>query len=370
MQNGSPVAMTRGGALDALRILAAVFIVVFHFGDNAPTRLQDIHAFFSRGNLATNFFLMLSGFILARVYGAQVLSGRMSTVQFVSRRLTRIYPAHLITLAAMIALVVLGGLVGLQFSHPERFDWSALPAHLLLVNGWGFTPATWNLPTWSLSALAACYLSFPWMWRKLQLIDRPLICLGIALVAMLGGDVLTRALTGERQLSVSLQWGLLRAVPLFIVGLVLARMVEVWRPGVRAARVAAIGGAAVFVVSAVMQGPDLVNTLATMAVVAGLGGGASRSIWPGAAWGAEVSFSLFITHIPAAVFYFDAMAPLLARLPQGAAAQWAIWGGALTFSLVVAAAFHHGMDEPIQRRLRAALFRPRPALGSASTQGA
>ncbi len=369
MQNGSSAAMTRGGALDALRILAAVFIVVFHFGDNAPTRLQDINAFFSRGNLATNFFLMLSGFILARVYGAQVLSGRMSTLQFVSRRLTRIYPAHLITLAAMIALVVLGGLAGLQFSHPERFDWSALPAHLFLVNGWGFTPATWNLPTWSLSALAACYLSFPWMWRKLQLFDLPLVCLGIALVVMLAGDVLTRALTGERQLSVSLQWGLLRAVPLFVVGLVLARMVEVWRPGVRAARVVAIGGALVFIVSAVMQGPDLVSTLATMAVVAGLGAGASRRTWPGAAWGAEVSFSLFITHIPASVFYFDAMAPLLA-LPQGAAAQWAVWAGSLAFAVAVAAAFHHGMDQPIQRRLRGALFRSRPAQGPAAPQGA
>ena len=366
MQRGLSADLTRGGALDALRFLAAAFIVVFHYGDNAPTRLRDLHEFFGRGNLATNFFLMLSGFTLARVYGEQVLSGRMTTPQFISRRLTRIYPAHLITLAVLVALVLGGGFAGLQFSHPERFDWSALPAHLLLVNGWGFTPATWNLPTWSLSALAACYAGFPWMWRKLQRVDQPLLCLAIALAVMMAGDVLTRALTGERQLSVSLQWGLLRAVPLFVVGLVLARLIDIWRPGRLWARAVAVSGAVVFVASAVMQGPDVVSTLATMAVVAGLGADGSGRVWPGAAWGAQVSFALFITHIPAAVFYFDAMAPLLARLPHGEAAQWAIWSGSLVFALGIAAAFHHLMDQPIQRRLRSALYRPRPALAASA----
>lgn len=361
--------LRKGGALDALRFLAAAFILVFHFGDDAPTRLRDIHEFFGRGYLATDFFLMLSGFILARVYGEQVLSGRISAMQFVARRLARIYPAHLITLSALVVLVIVGGIAGLPFSHPERFDWSALPAHLLMVQGWGFTQATWNLPTWSISALAACYVAFPWLWRRLRLVGRPFACLAIALAVMEAGDLLTHLLTGEHQMSVSLQWGLLRAVPLFVAGLALARMVETWRPAAGLALAAAACGAVVFAVSAALDGPDLVNLLATMAVVAGLGAGGGP-VLPGAAWAAKISFSLFITHIPAAVFYFDALAPLFARLPQGAAVQWAVWGGAIVFALLVGAVFHHLMDAPIQRRLRAALFSPRRTLGSAAPQEA
>ena len=88
--------LTRGGALDALRFLAAGFIVVFHAGFEAPTPLRILHGFFDRGYLATDFFLMLSGFVLASAYGPMILAGRLSLGQFLVRRLTRLYPAHLI----------------------------------------------------------------------------------------------------------------------------------------------------------------------------------------------------------------------------------------------------------------------------------
>ena len=56
----------RGGALDALRFFASLFVVLFHFGDEAPIPLADMHSVWARGYLATDFFLMLSGFVLAR----------------------------------------------------------------------------------------------------------------------------------------------------------------------------------------------------------------------------------------------------------------------------------------------------------------
>ena len=366
MKDKSPVDLARGGTLDVLRFMAAAFIVVFHFGQGAPVALESVHEFLGRGYLATDFFLLLSGFVLARVYGGRVLSGRVSTGQFLVRRLARIYPAHLITLAATVALVLASEQIGRPVSYPERFEWSALPAHLLLIHGWGFTPLTWNFPTWSLSALAVCYASFPWVWRQLRRIDRPGTCLSVVLVVVFGAEFVANILVGQSQFSLpGVEGGLLRAIPLFLAGLALARLVEISHPDPWCANAVAACGALVFLVSAVLHGPALVDILATMAVLFGLGAGGARRAWPGAAWAAQISFSLFITHIPASLVYFDGLSPLLTSLYPGVAAQWAIWTGGSLFALAVAAAFHHMVDQPIQRWLRAAPFSSGPASASA-----
>ena len=68
----------RGGPLEALRFLAAAFIVLYHIGPEAPVHLADVSPIFARGWLATDFFLMLSGFILGRAYGRSLDEGRVS----------------------------------------------------------------------------------------------------------------------------------------------------------------------------------------------------------------------------------------------------------------------------------------------------
>jgi len=176
--------LARGGALDALRFLAAAFIVVFHFGDEAPTPLRALHVFFDRGYLATDFFLLLSGFVLAHAYGPSILSGRLGMAQFVLKRLARNYPAHVITLGGLVLMVLAALALGRPLSHPEQYDWSAIPAHLLLMHGWGLSNGTWNAPTWTVSALAACYVVFPFSWPLFQRIGRPQTCLLTALALL------------------------------------------------------------------------------------------------------------------------------------------------------------------------------------------
>ena len=367
MQDSTSTDMAKGGMLDVLRFGAAAFIVVFHFGQEAPVDLRTVHEVFGRGYLATDFFLLLSGFVLARVYGRRVLSGRVTAGKFLIRRLARIYPAHLITLAVTVALVLASEPIGWRVSYPERFAWSALPAHILLVHGWGFTPLTWNFPTWSLSALALCYVSFPWAWRQLRRIDQPLTCVSVILVVVLAAEAAAYILIGQSQFGLpGVEWGLLRAFPLFLAGLALARLVEITRLDVGRAHAIAACGALAFLVSAVLHGPGFVDVVVIMAVVFGLGAGGGGRPWPAAAWGAQISFSLFITHIPASLIYFDGLSPLLASLYPGAAAQWTIWAGASLFALAVAAAFHHLVDQPIQHWLRTIRLRP----GAASAQSA
>ena len=110
----------RGGTLDVLRFAAAFFVVLFHYGGEAPVALDSIHPVFFRGYLATDFFLMLSGYVLGRAYGRSIEEGRVGPLEFLSRRIARIWPAHLIVLALMVLVVVASGVAG-------RFVYTALP---------------------------------------------------------------------------------------------------------------------------------------------------------------------------------------------------------------------------------------------------
>ena len=50
---------SRGGLLDALRFLAAGFVMLYHFADDAPTPLGRLSPLFDDAWIATDFFLLL-----------------------------------------------------------------------------------------------------------------------------------------------------------------------------------------------------------------------------------------------------------------------------------------------------------------------
>jgi len=118
----TPIA--RGGWLDALRFIVAFLIILHHFQGAGPVPLAEaVHPVFSRGGfLLTNFFLIDSGYVLMRVYGAAVGQGRMSAGDFVLKRVLRVVPAHLIMGLSLVALVLLGAAAG---AAPVRWrGWS------------------------------------------------------------------------------------------------------------------------------------------------------------------------------------------------------------------------------------------------------
>jgi peptidoglycan/LPS O-acetylase OafA/YrhL len=351
---------SRGGALDALRFLAAGFIVVFHFGDEAPVSLRALHDIFNRGYLATDFFLMLSGFVLASIYGESILCGRVSPGQFWIKRAARNYPAHLITLSGLIVMVLFASAIGHALNHPEQYAWSALPAQLLMMHGWGLAPDTWNAPTWSISALFVCYAAFPWLWPLFHELKRPRACIAISLGVLLGADLAAHAVVGQPLFNLPFQWGLLRAIPLFLVGLSLARLVQT-ADLARQASILALAGGAVLVGNVAAIGADLVSILAICAIIVGCGAMPAGRPWPGAAWSAKISFSLFFTHTLSGAAYADGFRPWIFRFHPDLTVQWVIWWGELLFAVLVAVVFHYLIDEPIQRRLRTLLFRRSPA---------
>ena len=364
----SPVALVRGGALDALRFLASMFVVLFHFGDEAPVPLADLHSVWQRGYLATDFFLMLSGFVLARAYGAGVASGRIAPLQFWLKRFARSYPTHLITLAILVLLVVEASLIGRAPVHAERFPWSGLPAQVLLLHAFGMGGGQWNVPAWTLSALLICYAFFPWLWRAMLRLPNVLAALSLGLVILIGGQALSLTLLHHSLFDLPFQWAMLRAAPLFLIGLTLARAVEAGRWSPRTARLIGLGGAAALLANVAVAGPDMISLLAICVLVLGCGALPTTMPIPGAAWGARVSFSLFMTHTITGAVWFGVIQPVIERLHPGAATvawqAWALWLAALIAAVVAADLYNRLIDAPLQRAIRRRWFSapdsPRP----------
>lgn len=355
-----PPALVRGGALDALRFLAALFVVLFHFGDAAPIPLADLHSVWARGYLATDFFLMLSGFVLARAYGADLMSGRITPARFWLKRFARSYPTHLITLALLALLVLEASLIGQVPTHAEQFEWSGIPAQILLLHAFGLGGGQWNIPAWTLSALLICYAFFPWLWRVLRRLPGPLTALTLGLGLMLVGQALSLTLFKHSMFDLPAQWAMFRAAPLFLIGLALARAVETARWSQSTARLIGLGGGAALLANVAVAGPDLISLIAIGVVVLGCGALKTTRPVPGAAWGARVSFSLFMTHTLTGAIWFDGVQPLIEQLHPAAATiawqAWALWGLALIAAVAAADLYNRLIDAPLQRAIRRRWF--------------
>lgn len=99
--------------LDGMRGLAAMLVVLFH-----TAAAFDAPSMFERGYLAVDFFFLLSGFVLARVFDARMAAGGLRTGAFLGARLRRLWPVAAMGsgLAALVLLwkgAPLGETIGL-----------------------------------------------------------------------------------------------------------------------------------------------------------------------------------------------------------------------------------------------------------------
>ena len=148
--------------LDGLRIIAAGAVVVLHYSDY----FKDLPAghfmveHTSHFNLFVDLFFVVSGFVIARQYFGRV-DDAASIGRFLWRRLARIYPLHLATLAFYVALAGALHFGVARTDNPARYPLSDLPAQFLLLHAFVGERLTFNFPSWSLSAEMFCYLLFP-----------------------------------------------------------------------------------------------------------------------------------------------------------------------------------------------------------------
>ncbi len=162
MSNPAPAA--RIEVFDAWRGIAALFVCLFHF----PGIYHGSESGLVRhGYLFVDFFFVLSGFVIAQAYTRRLALDK-GIGSFLRLRLARLYPVHLVMLAAFIAyeLFQLGyGLIGgdmatAPFTEKERSP-IAIITNLFLLQGMGVHDSiTWNGPSWSISTEFYAYVFF------------------------------------------------------------------------------------------------------------------------------------------------------------------------------------------------------------------
>ncbi len=216
--------------LTPLRGIAALWVVVFHFSDMVVTIVPtDESQLLHKGYLTVDLFFILSGFIICHVYQSSFQAGVSRTAfrNFAVARFARIYPLHVATLALTIALVPLTG-------WDETCDPKAIPTNLLLMHSFGIHSIyTWNIPSWSISAEWWAYMAFPLLVRFLARHKRAAITVMTSLsiiMYLLILYCLPREYSppgpGNRSLDVTFDYGLLRGLAGFMLGMLLYAVYE------------------------------------------------------------------------------------------------------------------------------------------------
>lgn len=179
--------------LTSLRGIAALLVVLFHvkmyFIDGRFARA--IVPFLDHGYLAVDFFLVLSGFIMAFKYHAHFRDGILARApDFLAKRIARIYPLHAFVMLAYIAIPLTLALTGRDVDGAQ-FGVYQFICKFLLIDLWTFDQVSWkswNVPSWTISAEFCAYLLFPVMVYALQKAQRrlvPVVLLGAcALLAL------------------------------------------------------------------------------------------------------------------------------------------------------------------------------------------
>lgn len=216
-------------SLTPLRAIAALWVVFFHidvslyYRDLGALVPRTASGIFSQGYLWVDFFFLLSGFIIAHVYGARLSSGNKpgAIKEYLWARFARVYPLHLFTLAA---LMLATPLVAHYFpsvvddSWRTYFAWSALPANLLFTNAMNqHVYLSWNMVSWSIGAewwtyVAALVLVIGLWQKKLRWVIPAMLLAFAALAA------LVYALPGDT-LDITFDYGFFRCLCEFVLGL-------------------------------------------------------------------------------------------------------------------------------------------------------
>jgi peptidoglycan/LPS O-acetylase OafA/YrhL len=145
-------------SLDGLRGIAAVAVMEFHFNIFflPQARLTEILPSLGRAYLSVDLFFLLSGFVMAHVYGqALATNWRASWTNFAIARFARLYPVFAVTTVVMIIIAALS---------PTQLSGVSLSAGTLalqpfMLQQWA-SGLSWNYPTWSISTEAEAYAYF------------------------------------------------------------------------------------------------------------------------------------------------------------------------------------------------------------------
>lgn len=172
----------RNELYSVFRFVFVLCIVGYHF---APSAQQKGWWIFSNGQVLVTFFFVLSGFFARRSLGR-------TAVRFWCGKLAALFPVYCaVLLLAVLIEAVAGG-----------FRPAVIAADVLLVQAWiPDLQLALNAPAWFMSALAACFLIWPAMWKM-----RPALLLPVSGVLWAGVQLISVSLYTQGQLGEFSYW--------------------------------------------------------------------------------------------------------------------------------------------------------------------
>lgn len=226
-------------ALTGLRIVAAMWVVLFHYRpllwEASPRLKDDLGPLLDSGAQGVDLFFILSGFVLTWNYLDRMgpAFSIRATGHFLWLRLSRVWPVYLVTmhLAALWIIVTLH--VGdVPSPDAERLTAISYLRQLAMVQLWFapyFDETSWDGPAWSISAEWLAYLLFGALILlvfRIARVSRARTLLGLAFCAALPPTIL---LLGSGVLYTPWSW-LPRIVAQFAAGALACAAVRRLRP--------------------------------------------------------------------------------------------------------------------------------------------
>lgn len=208
--------------LDALRGIAAVFVVFFHL-PNATTAVIA-----TNGMMAVDFFFCLSGFVIAFSYEKR-LADSLSLKDFAVARLIRLYPIYI--LGAIVGLICTAVVQHIAFGAIDGcLHWVGLFALALFLWPTRLSPVhaavnfPLNIPSWSLFYELAANFAYAFL-VKLRLAGTAVIG-GIAAmsIAILGSSLLHGGTVDVGNKAETLGMGFARVAFSFCAGILIFRI--------------------------------------------------------------------------------------------------------------------------------------------------
>ena len=359
--------------LTGIRALAALLVLGLHTlllglhpQGNGPTGVDlfmPLLPFLARGYLGVDFFFVLSGFIITHVYLASLARpNRRATVVFLWHRFIRLYPVHVTVLALLVVVVSLARAADIPLNHPQSWPESDLVWHFTLLHAWGVTPlATWNSPSWSISAEWFAYLLFPLLAPLLMRIRRR----GTALLVAAAALATTAAVFTLADWTLLEAWigapALIRVSGEFLCGAALCRAIALGGELRRASGDIIGAGALLFFLLGASSGmPEFILVVLLALTVLGAATSRGALAWLLSSrpllWLGEISYSIYIVHFPV-LLLIRRLWDRLGFAGWSFAAQTLAFLATLALVIVLAALLFYVVERPARTRLRDQLGR-------------
>ena len=371
-------------ALTGLRIVAAAWVVLFHFHftglDGVAVAVDVLGPLVTAGALGVDLFFDLSGFVIAHTYLDRLGPALQvaPTARFVWARACRIWPAYAVVFHLfgiwVVARLVWGSNDKVAFQAVQPVV--SLPEYLqqlVLVQLWDspfFDGVSWVGSTWSISAEWLAYLLFPvaaLVFHRLR--DLPVALLAAGSLALMTPIAWAYLLTGSPYHPWS--WAV-RVLCGFGAG-VLAHLVVRRLQGTASAQdgrasdrvrrwASATAAALPLVIAAGLLADELIGpgrggaVLVAFPVLVGALALADRgpAMWlarPWAVHGGHVSYSLYLVHIPMFEVFWLAQEHFPQALGRSTDLGHVVGLAVLLATVPVAGLVHGVVEEPARLRL-------------------